>query len=102
MLANLVLLQRLAMSVTRISTKGQVVLPKEVREALQWETGQELEVISLPDGVMLKRAGCGVASWADVLGRLQAARSAGPATDADIRSAVRQRASERFLRSKGK
>ncbi len=90
------------MSVTRISTKGQVVLPKDVREALQWETGQELEVISLPDGVMLKKAASGLASWADVLGRLQAAGRASPVTDADISAVVRKRASERFLRSKGK
>jgi AbrB family looped-hinge helix DNA binding protein len=29
---------------TRLSTKGQVVLPREVREALNWTPGTELQI----------------------------------------------------------
>ena len=39
---------------TRISTKGQLVLPKAVRERHQWASGQVIEVIDVPGGVMLR------------------------------------------------
>jgi AbrB family looped-hinge helix DNA binding protein len=41
---------------TKLSTKGQVVLPKEVRRRLNWEPGDELVVEETRDGVLLKRA----------------------------------------------
>jgi AbrB family looped-hinge helix DNA binding protein len=42
------------MSITRVSTKGQVVLPKEVRDTLGLTSGSELEV-EVRDGVVLLR-----------------------------------------------
>ena len=39
---------------TRVSAKGQVVIPKDVRDRLHWEPGTELEVIDGPAGVMLR------------------------------------------------
>ena len=39
---------------TTVSTKGQVILPKAIRQALHWETGTRLLVESTPDGVLLK------------------------------------------------
>ena len=39
---------------TRVSAKGQVVIPKDVRDRLRWEVGTELEVIDGPAGVMLR------------------------------------------------
>lgn len=42
------------MSTTRLSSKGQVVLPKELREARGWSTGLEFDVEERPDGVLLK------------------------------------------------
>lgn len=42
------------MALTKLSTKGQVVLPKEVREALGLSTGTELEV-EIQDGAVLLR-----------------------------------------------
>ncbi len=39
---------------TRLSSKGQVIIPRQVRAAHQWESGQELEVIDAGDGVLLK------------------------------------------------
>lgn len=41
-------------AVTRISAKGQVVIPKDVRDRLHWEQGTELEVVDGPSGVMLR------------------------------------------------
>lgn len=41
---------------TRISAKGQVVIPKGVRERLKWVQGAPLDVVETADGVLLKRA----------------------------------------------
>jgi AbrB family looped-hinge helix DNA binding protein len=40
---------------TKMSGKGQVVIPKEVRDALQWSAGTELEVVRRAGTVVLKR-----------------------------------------------
>lgn len=42
------------MPTTRLSSKGQVVIPKSVREAHDWEPGQEFDVIEADDGVVLR------------------------------------------------
>ena len=39
---------------TRISAKGQVVLPKAARDALDWHVGQRLEVVKHPGGLTLR------------------------------------------------
>jgi AbrB family looped-hinge helix DNA binding protein len=39
---------------TVISTKGQVILPKAIRELRHWSTGTRLTVEDTPDGVLLK------------------------------------------------
>lgn len=39
---------------TKVSAKGQVVIPKDVRDRLHWEAGTELEVVDGPAGVMLR------------------------------------------------
>jgi AbrB family looped-hinge helix DNA binding protein len=39
---------------TRVSTKGQVILPKAIREQRRWLAGTELVVENTPDGVLLK------------------------------------------------
>lgn len=41
------------MSTTKLSSKGQVVLPKAVREACGWSVGVELTVEITPAGVTL-------------------------------------------------
>lgn len=41
---------------TRVSSKGQVVLPKSVREAKRWTAGTELVVEATGDGVLLRPA----------------------------------------------
>lgn len=44
------------MSKTRLSSKGQVIIPKSSRDSHHWETGQELVVIDTEEGVLLKPA----------------------------------------------
>ena len=41
---------------TQLSTRGQVVLPKAVREQRGWRPGDKLVVENLPEGVLLRRA----------------------------------------------
>ena len=41
---------------TVISTKGQVILPKAIRDLRQWPAGTQLIVENTPDGVLLKSA----------------------------------------------
>ena len=38
-----------------MSAKGQVVIPKDVRERLRMAAGDKLDVIERPDGVLLRR-----------------------------------------------
>jgi AbrB family looped-hinge helix DNA binding protein len=42
--------------ITRVSTKGQVILPKSIRQQRRWEPGTRLVVEDTPDGVLLKAA----------------------------------------------
>ena len=42
------------MKTTKLSSKGQVIIPKAVRDAHHWSTGQELAVIEVGDGVLLR------------------------------------------------
>jgi len=37
-----------------VSTKGQVVLPKEIRDAKNWRAGQKLVVEAIREGVLLR------------------------------------------------
>ncbi len=37
-----------------LSSKGQVVIPKEIRDELHWEAGTELTLVSSASGVTLK------------------------------------------------
>ena len=39
------------MEVTRLSSEGQVVIPKALRTAHHWEAGQELIAIDVGDGI---------------------------------------------------
>jgi AbrB family looped-hinge helix DNA binding protein len=38
---------------TVVSTKGQVILPKTIRDRLRWRAGTKLMVEDTPDGVVL-------------------------------------------------
>ena len=41
---------------TTVSTKGQVILPKAIRDRRHWRAGTRLVVEETPDGVLLKPA----------------------------------------------
>ena len=43
-----------AMNTTRLSSKGQLVLPKAIREADDWAEGTEFVVERVPEGVLLR------------------------------------------------
>jgi AbrB family looped-hinge helix DNA binding protein len=41
---------------TTVSTKGQVILPKSIRQRRDWDIGTRLIVEDTPDGVLLRQA----------------------------------------------
>src|SRR5207247_1158641 len=65
---------------TKLTSKGQVVIPKPVRDRLRWRAGTKLEVETLPDGALRlsplvddlidRLAGC--LTFGDPLGDLEA------------------------------
>lgn len=42
------------MQTTKLSSKGQVIIPKILRSRYNWSPGQELSVIDTGDGILLK------------------------------------------------
>ncbi|MGI9302777.1 MAG: AbrB/MazE/SpoVT family DNA-binding domain-containing protein [Gammaproteobacteria bacterium] len=42
------------METTRLSSKGQVIIPKSIRSTHQWRIGQEFLVEDTADGILLK------------------------------------------------
>jgi AbrB family looped-hinge helix DNA binding protein len=75
------------METTRLSSKGQVILPKSVREARRWQAGTEFVVENTADGVLLRPVkSLPPSRLDDVAGRLPAA---GPAkTIGEMKAAI--------------
>jgi AbrB family looped-hinge helix DNA binding protein len=44
------------MAITTMTSKGQVTIPKEVRDALKLRPGDKISMIPLPDGRVIMRA----------------------------------------------
>ena len=42
------------MEKTKLSSKGQIIIPKWLRDAYRWEAGLEFAVIDTGEGVLLK------------------------------------------------
>jgi AbrB family looped-hinge helix DNA binding protein len=42
------------METTRLSTKGQIVLPKALRDSKAWKAGTEFTVEERPEGILLR------------------------------------------------
>ena len=42
------------MAQTKISSRGQIVLPKAIRDKRRWKAGMRLSVEERPEGVLLK------------------------------------------------
>ncbi len=75
------------MDTTRLSTKGQVVLPKELRSARAWVPGTEFTVEATPEGVLLRPvARVGKYSVSDLAGILK--RPGKALTDKQIEEAM--------------
>jgi AbrB family looped-hinge helix DNA binding protein len=87
------------METTRLSTKGQVVLPKDIRSARAWGPGTEFTVEETCDGVLLRPAGRFRASeLAEVAGCLRSKRK--PKTSEQMRAAVRREVIRRHDRGR--
>ncbi len=84
-----------AKNTTTLSTKGQLILPKPIRDARRWRAGTRLVVEDTPDGVLLKAAPIFASTQpAQVFGRL---KHAGPPKsvedmDAAVAAEARRRA----------
>jgi len=44
------------METTRLSSKGQVILPKSIRDAHRWQPGTEFVVEETTEGILLRPA----------------------------------------------
>lgn len=54
---------------TKLSTKGQVVLPKSLRAAHRWKPGTEFIIEDRDDGILLKpKAGARARTWESIVG----------------------------------
>lgn len=42
------------METTKLSSKGQIIIPKTLRSRYNWNAGQKLSVIDTGDGILLK------------------------------------------------
>ena len=42
------------MEITKLSNQGQITIPQILREQYHWEDGQELVIINMGDGILLK------------------------------------------------
>lgn len=45
------------MEITRLSTKGQLILPKTIRTSRAWGPGTEFTIEETSDGILLRPAG---------------------------------------------
>lgn len=77
------------MEITRLSSKGQVIIPKALRAARNWVAGQELIAIDIGDGILLRpKRGCRLTSLADVAGCLR--YKGAPKSQEDWEAAMRE------------
>lgn len=87
------------METTRLSTKGQIILPKNIRAARAWGPGTEFTVEETPDGVLLRPARRFPETRLDeVVGCLRAKRK--PITPAQIQSAISREVKRRHDRGR--
>ena len=85
-------------STTVLSTKGQVILPKGIRDEKKWGPGARLTVEATPDGVLLRQEERVFAptTFGEVRGSLSGRRRS--LTQAQIEEAMRAAAKRRYAR----
>lgn len=75
------------METTKLSSKGQVIIPKALRSIHHWEPGLELMVIDTGAGLLLKpKAAFAPSELSEVYGMF--ADKVAPRTDAQIEAAL--------------
>lgn len=88
------------MAMTTFSTKGQVVIPKALRQAKGFEAGAQVEVVDHPDGVLLKLVPAQKKQPISALIGLLHPRYRGPVvTIEEMNHAVEESAADRFSRA---
>lgn len=76
------------METTKLSSKGQVIIPKSLRNTHRWREGLEFIVIDTGDGVLLRpKAPFATTELDDVAGLFKG--RAKPKTDAEIAAALK-------------
>ncbi len=84
-------------SATVVSTKGQVILPKAIRDSKGWRAGQKLVVEATRDGILLRPASpFPTTQPADVFGSLS--HHGERLSDEDIETSLRAAAKRRYAR----
>ncbi len=85
---------------TTISTKGQVILPKAIRDQLRWDAGTRLAVEHTAEGVLLKPLATAFASTRpeDVFGCLPT--KGGPKSIEDMEAGIATEAKRRHARGR--
>jgi AbrB family looped-hinge helix DNA binding protein len=79
---------------TVVSTKGQVILPKGLRDRRHWSPGTRLTVEETPDGVLLKASPAFAETSVDaVFGTLR--HTGRPLSDEDMQEAIAREAKKR-------
>src|SRR4051812_45538543 len=83
---------------TVVSTKGQVILPKAIRQQRRWEAGTRLVVEDTPDGVLLRPVPLfPVTKSKDVFGSLR--HSGPPKSLEEMQAGIASEARRRHARS---
>ncbi len=87
------------METTRLSSKGQVILPKSLRDAHHWTPGTEFEVEDTPEGILLRpKKRFPATQLSDVIG---CTGYAGPAKSLEeMEEAIAKGVSERHARGR--
>ena len=87
------------METTRLSTKGQIVLPKTIRTSRAWGPGTEFTVEETRDGLLLRPAGdFPETDLAQVAGCLRSKRKA--KTPGQMHTAIEREVSRRHDRGR--
>ena len=89
------------MDVTRLSTKGQIVLPKRLRDERNWGAGMEFTVEDAGNGILLRPAG-GIAATelSEVAGSLKRSGRGKAKTVAEMKAAIGKMVRDRHDRSR--
>ena len=87
------------METTRLSTKGQIILPKSIRVSRDWKPGTAFTIEETGDGVLLRPAAVFPSAGIDeVAGCLRSKRKS--KTPAQMRTAIGREVSRRHDRGR--